>query len=197
MNASVLNGSFEGKPPYEIAGSRYEFFPMLINELEFKKGVEIGTERGIYAKAILRRCPNFKLYCVDPWEAYPGYREHVNQQKLDWLYKQTKKRLKPYNHQLIKGFSSDAHKLFDDGGLDFLYVDGNHEYSHVVADLRHWLPKVRVGGVVAGHDFSDNPGKRDYDVKDVISAYTYAKKINPWFILKEKKEASSWFWVKR
>jgi hypothetical protein len=39
------------------------------------------------------------------------------------------------------------------GSLDFVYIDGNHRFEQVVADLAAWAPKVRPGGIVAGHDY--------------------------------------------
>ena len=41
-----------------------------------------------------------------------------------------------------------------DGELDLVYVDGDHRYEAVLADLKVWLPKLRAGGVMAGHDWS-------------------------------------------
>lgn len=37
--------------------------------------------------------------------------------------------------------------------LDFVYVDAAHDYEHCLADIKAWLPKVKKGGVIAGHDF--------------------------------------------
>ena len=37
--------------------------------------------------------------------------------------------------------------------LDFVYIDANHNYECVKEDIEHWYPKVKVGGIIAGHDF--------------------------------------------
>jgi predicted O-methyltransferase YrrM len=47
-----------------------------------------------------------------------------------------------------------AARRFDDRSLDFVYVDGDHTFEGVTADIRAWLPKIRSGGVIAGDDFS-------------------------------------------
>eukprot|EP00913_Durusdinium_trenchii_P028263 g26492.t2 len=45
------------------------------------------------------------------------------------------------------------------GFVDFVFVDGSHAYEDVFLDLRVWWPKVRPGGVMAGHDYNaPNPG---------------------------------------
>ena len=57
--------------------------------------------------------------------------------------------------------SVDAAKLYDDGSLDLVFIDAGHEFDHVVADIKAWLPKVRPYGFIAGHDYSwDDEVKR-------------------------------------
>lgn len=43
--------------------------------------------------------------------------------------------------------------LFPDESLDFVFVDADHRYESVTADLRAWWPKIRPGGAMAGHDY--------------------------------------------
>jgi hypothetical protein len=45
------------------------------------------------------------------------------------------------------------------GELDFVYIDANHEYEHVLEDVRAWAPKVRAGGIVSGHDYAGDVEK--------------------------------------
>lgn len=184
------------KLPVEIKGSRWFDLPVLFKELGFKVGVEIGVERGLYSKALSGRIPDLKLYCIDPWRAYSGYREHVNQERLDGFYKETQERLLEYNCEIIRKTSEEAVKDFADESLDFVYIDGNHEFLYVAQDISWWSKKVRKGGIVAGHDFRRNSEKYINDVKDVIPAFMYAKKIKPWYVLVEKEEAPSWFYIK-
>jgi cephalosporin hydroxylase len=49
--------------------------------------------------------------------------------------------------------SVEASKLYKDGNLDFVFIDAMHTYDAVKEDIAAWLPKVRVGGVLAGHDY--------------------------------------------
>lgn len=53
-----------------------------------------------------------------------------------------------------------AAKLYEDNSLDFVFIDGDHRRENVLSDLNAWWPKVRPGGVLAGHDF-DDPGPHD------------------------------------
>lgn len=49
--------------------------------------------------------------------------------------------------------SARAARLFNDGTIDFCFIDGDHRYESVTADLRCWWPKIRPGGMLAGHDY--------------------------------------------
>lgn len=179
----------------EIEGSRDTTLPEIFKELGFIRGAEVGVEKGHYSKTLCKAIPGLTLFGIDPWKAYRGYREHVSQPKLEGFYEETVQRMKPYDFRIFRAFSEEAHKYFDDRSLDFVYIDGNHSFLNVTQDIAFWSPKVKKGGIIAGHDYRRNSKKYLNDVKDVIPAYTYAMQIEPWFILREPVGASSWFWV--
>ena len=100
----------------------------------------------------------------------------------------------------------DALANFPDGSLDFVYIDGAHDFKNVAMDVCEWVKKVRPGGIFFGHDYkrSSNP-KAVQHVVDVINGYTYALGIKPWFILGTpghsdgvfREGTRSWMWVKK
>lgn len=49
--------------------------------------------------------------------------------------------------------SVDAAATFADGSLDFVFIDAAHDYKSVCEDIAAWTPKVRPGGIIAGHDY--------------------------------------------
>lgn len=55
--------------------------------------------------------------------------------------------------KLIREFSGNAAKFFEDETFDFIYIDADHTYEAVTEDLNAWYPKLKVGGVLAGHDY--------------------------------------------
>ncbi len=60
---------------------------------------------------------------------------------------------------MVQATSVGASRQFVDGSLDFVFLDADHEYDAVTADIAAWWPKIRHGGILAGHDFSDEyPG---------------------------------------
>lgn len=192
--------------PVEIPNVGRDNLAKLFAELDFKIGVEVGVEEGLYTEVLCRENPQAKIYGVDPWRTYPGYREHVSQEKLDGFYEGTRKRLIPYgNYELIKKFGAEAAQDFDDESLDFVYLDGNHTLPYIINDIIEWSKKVRVGGIVGGHDYRES--RRILTQNHVVPAvqcYARSYRIRPWFVLGRKAKiegetrdnSRSWMWVK-
>ncbi len=59
----------------------------------------------------------------------------------------------------IERMSIDARAAWGDKAIDFLWIDGDHTYEGIDADLRAWVGLVRPGGLIAAHDHRDQfPG---------------------------------------
>mgnify|MGYP003965012587 CR=1 FL=1 len=58
----------------------------------------------------------------------------------------------------IKKTSIEASKDFQDESCDVVYIDMQHSYEAVKEDIEHWLPKVKKGGYISGHDYPYAPG---------------------------------------
>jgi predicted O-methyltransferase YrrM len=180
-------------PPYHIAITGRQI-PYLFLEMELKVGVEIGVERGKNAQGLLSKIPDLTLYCVDAWEYLGGYRESKVQKHAGY-YDEAVYRLSPFGDRakIIRKFSMDAVKDFEDDSLDFVWIDSNHEFQSVTNDIAEWSRKVRLGGIVAGHDFfRQDLGYEVVEVEDVVRAWTAAKGIDVWFVTQDP----SWLWVK-
>jgi predicted O-methyltransferase YrrM len=169
--------------------STREDIAKLYNTLGFKVGAEIGVQRGGHAMMLLDTVEGLKLYCVDPWKAY----NRISQEKMEGVFENCKKRLKDRNAELMKMTSMEAVKHFDDFSLDFVYIDGLHEFDSVMRDVMHWSRKVRPGGIVAGHDYF--PFYQS-GVIPAIDAYTRAHNINDFYIT-TADDYQSWFWVQK
>jgi hypothetical protein len=120
---------------------------------------EIGVLRGEFSRTILEAWPGAKLYLVDPWahqeEAYVDINNGPDQNYHEQNLAETLRNVQPWRArvQVIRGMSVDAANLLPDGHLSWAYIDADHSYSAVRADLRAWWPKIQEGGVLSGHDF--------------------------------------------
>lgn len=106
---------------------------------------------------------------------------------------------------LIKDYSVPASQKFPSNVLDFVYIDGDHSLDGIYQDLYCWVPKVKLGGIVAGHDYKDggDSGMPDYfgnqlpyAVKAVVDSFClkYGFKLNvaggvikSWWFIKNKE----------
>jgi SAM-dependent methyltransferase len=187
--------SREMRSPIDLPDVGRDDLAALFAELGYRVGAEIGVESGAYSEVLARANPQAMLYCIDAWKAYKGYRDHCSQEKIDGFYLAARERLSPYNCHLIRAFSMDAVGDFADNSLDFIYIDGNHSFEHVVNDLIQWAKKVRKGGIVSGHDFRRVKGSAQFHVVEAVTAYVSAYKIRPWFVAR-KDHSPSFFWIK-
>jgi hypothetical protein len=169
----------------------------LFGDMGFKVGAEIGVWEGLFSEQLCLANPGVQLTCVDPWLQYKNYSERKNnQERLDWAYGEACKRLALFGCRLLRMSSAKAAKQIPDRSLDFVYIDGNHMHPFVDEDLALWSPKVRAGGIVAGHDYEIPPRKAPWiDVRDAVNTYTAAHQIAPWYVVGRERKAPSFFWV--
>ena len=135
--------------------------------------VEVGCWKGKSASFMAETIKNSKkkinFYCVDTWKG--TLTEHGHQEdpdvvndRLFEVFNENLKELDGY-YTCIRGLSVDGAKQFRNESIDFCYIDGLHEYEPVLRDLEIFVPLVRSGGIVGGHDYSYAPVRtalRDY-----------------------------------
>lgn len=105
--------------------------------------------------------------------------------------------------RLVRAYGSEMLPYFEDNSIDFIYIDGEHSYEGVSRDMKEWWPKVRMGGILAGHDYNDtNPGTiRAVDEFGVQLATE--KKFDPEFRITGTRpewgdaDAPSWLFIKK
>ena len=171
-------------PYYPRKGTRNDLAE-LFEQLGFSLGAEIGVGHGVFSKILLRN-PSLHLHCIDPWMAYHG----APQERMDNRYVYTCNNLKGLNAEIVRKTSMEAVQCYPSGYFDFVYVDGNHDFDHVMMDIIMWTPKVKSSGIFAAHDYHTQVGA---DVIAAIDAYTRCHFINPWYVTRE--ELPTAFWV--
>ncbi len=166
------------RAPIEIPKVSRDGLAKLFSELGFTKGAEVGTWTGAYTAQLCGANKNTKLIGVD-------------------LNSKTPRRIVPQNCKLIKMSSLDAAKKVVDNSLDFVYLDTNSNLAATLTDLTEWSKKVRVGGIIAGHDFFRHRPQNNVHTREGILVYTSTYKINPLFVVGYPNDRiRSWFWVK-
>jgi predicted O-methyltransferase YrrM len=129
--------------------------PMILFAKEYFKnpliGVEIGVAQGDNALSILKELPIKKLYLIDPYIAYVQDRRLITKHK-DSFSIAVEKLSRYVQAFFIKKTSEDAVKDIKEP-LDFVYIDGNHQYEYVKKDITLYYPLVKEGGILGGHDY--------------------------------------------
>jgi len=128
----------------------------LIRQHRLKTGAEIGVFMGYHAAHILEACRNLTLFCVDLYDNIQGdgYDDWNSQQFGDLFQTVTRQMSKYHRATFIRLPSLQAAKALKPNSLDFIFLDADHRYPAVKADLRAWEKVVRPGGVISGHDYS-------------------------------------------
>jgi len=148
--------------------------------------LEVGSWIGTSSKAIAKAMGDSILWCVDTWEGSPDLTGivalHYGSDRLFHLW-ENNVRDYGYPHRIhpVRGQSTQVAKLWE-LPLDFIFIDADHSYEAVKADLQAWLKHLKPTGIIAGHDYNvpQFPG--------------VTKAVNE--ILKEVHHVSTVWWAK-
>lgn len=125
--------------------------------------IEVGCFSGVSSQVLALHCK--ELHCVDPyhWGAVVEAEKMFESMMIDYP-----------NIKKIKMTSVDASKLYEDNSIDFVYIDADHTYNAVIEDINSWIPKVKNGGYLGGHDVYINDVKKAVEEKFGKTYETYS-----------------------
>jgi len=184
--------------PFWVTCNRLVDLPPLFKELGFTSGAEVGVCWGAYSEILCQSNPDLTVYSIDPWVHYPLRRNFRRAYVYEPMYQHVVQLLAPYpNSRIIRKKSMEAVLDFPDNSLDFVFIDADHRFEFVTNDIAEWSKKVRVGGIISGHDYGVGPKRISEFVHtpEVVHAWTHAHNIHPWYVLDNRYERG-WMWVK-
>jgi len=142
-------------------------------------GAEVGVFKGNHAVSIIANLPMEKLYLIDPYLPYEQDGVVINPSVARLVAFQILKK--------VKDKISWVNPSHLPNNLHFIYIDGNHQYEAVKADIHHYYEKIKYGGVLGGHDFSN----RFEGVIRAVTEFTLEKNLRlfveqpDWWIIKK------------
>lgn len=147
-------------------------------------GAEIGVGSGANSASIFQTLDMKRLHGVDPYPPNLGKITKENPvpvEAKDTAFSALKDKPVVWHIET----SLDAAKKIDEQ-LDFVYIDGLHDYKSVMDDIIAWYPLVREGGVVGGHDFTlQGGGVIDAATKFAVDTNLYLNVAYPdWWVIK-------------
>lgn len=137
---------------------------------DFRLGAEIGVKEGRCISYLLRAFPELMMIAVDPWETQPEGNETYQGWDFRDIYQQYKTNIIDVEHRIIemRDYSTEAAFFINDETLDFVFIDAQHDYDSVCEDIKAWLPKIKAGGFISGHDYDPDP-ERNYGVIQAVT----------------------------
>ena len=134
-------------------------------------GLELGVYMGVSFMGLLNNCPNIKtLYGVDSWQPFSDYIRPtydpknptmiLTEEDIEIAKFTTYVKINHSEHKdkaiILEKDSNDALNDIPDNYLDFIFLDAHLTSEQIINDLEVWYPKVKKGGIYAGHDWSCN-----------------------------------------
>lgn len=152
-------------------------------------GLEIGVCLGENIVRLMEKCPH--ILFMDGIDPYLGYKTggiELSQELMDWQFDIATYNLCEYdNVHLHRMTSVEWSKHVLDETYDFIFIDGDHTYAAVIQDLNTWYPKLKVGGIFAGHDYDEGV------VKSALEEFRSTKNIT---IPVLTCDNNVWYWIK-
>ncbi len=161
-------------------------------------GVELGVYEGGTSAALLKALPDLHLIMIDPWREWApdsSYHRDPKMGKKDnkqWAVHRAEaiSAVDPYRErtQIIQATGDEACHMFGRREwlgsyrpdlLDFVFIDANHRYDEAKKDIQDWLPKIKPGGLLCGHDY----GGRQQGVKQAVDETFGDRVMTPGMLL--------------
>jgi len=176
----------------EIA-TRQEFARLCIHRNLLTSAVEVGVHRARFAKPFLDIWPGKTYFCVDPWESFW---EHPGPRDMDYQWAMS--RLTDHADRIIlireKSSEDVAQRIMDHrGGIEFVYIDGDHHYDAIKKDLETFWPRMSPIGIMAGHDYTRElpevvKALREFADRENLTVYlTHDIAYKSWYIYKNQE----------
>jgi hypothetical protein len=150
-------------PPLPTLRERDEIGTMLNSDkaMDFKIGAELGVQMGVFAQRTLSRWPKATEYwLVDLWAEQQNYKDvaNVGNETQAKLFEMALANTSPWKAKIkvCRDQTVACALKFKDEYFDYVYIDARHDFKGVLMDMDAWWPKLKFGGVFAGHDYLEH-----------------------------------------
>lgn len=159
------------------------------NDNQLAHFVEVGSWKGksacFMAVEIINSSKKIKFDCVDCWTKDEIYNEFIAN-------------IVPVRDRInvIRSYSNVAFKSYTDSSLDFVFIDAHHTYESVKEDINCWYSKLKIGGILAGHDYwpethTEYNSSVNRAVIDSLNSNFYATNEGCWVHIKKESTVKS------
>lgn len=137
-------------------------------------GLEIGVWKGEFSEVILDKLSPKLFYMVDPWKYMENYSDRwyggtwaTSQKDMDNIFEEICLKFKNQPVKIIRDFSDNLLNHIPEETLDWVYIDGNHDYEFVLNDLTISKKLLKHNGLIVGDDYI-----RGNDIHTALDTFT-------------------------
>ncbi len=187
-----------GQTPIVAQPRRWDVLSSFMLSQGYKTFVEIGAKEGRTTGHILKTVPDSRVIAIDPWISNPApkngdaTREDYEKWDFEKIEREFWENVGEHKDRcdMKRLTSADAAQWFSaPQQFDIVFIDALHDYESVKQDIGLWWPKVRVGGILSGHDANHQwPGVERAIADSFNLMHVGIASDSVWFVIKQPEE---------
>lgn len=186
-----------GSAPIVAQPRRWDVLASFMAQQGYKTFVEVGCKEGRTTGHVLKTVPDSRVIAIDPWIANPApkngdaTREDYEAWDFDKIRREFWDNVGKDSARCthFRCTSEVATSQVPPTPFDLVFIDALHDYESVKQDIALWWPKVRKGGMLAGHDFNHKwPGVERAVADSFDLMHIGVASDSVWFVIKQFEE---------
>lgn len=148
---------------------------------------ELGVFTAAMSQELVQLKPDIQFHLIDKWpsgdetpQAYKDtkdFHSNMTKEKQQGYYDRVKEWASKHpNVKLYREWTHEAVNNFEDGYFDLVFIDADHSYEGCMRDIKDWLPKVKEGGTISGHDYENDNGQWEFGVTKAVDEWAKESK---------------------
>jgi predicted O-methyltransferase YrrM len=175
---------------------RWDILSGLMLEQGYKTFVEVGCKEGRTTGHILKTVPDSRVTAIDPWIVQEKSADPTKETYASWDFSKIEAEFwsnvgERNDRCMMMRMTSEvaATSIEWTEQVDIVFIDALHDYEHVKQDIALWWPKVRIGGILSGHDFNHKwPGVERAVAESFDLMHVGVAPDSVWFVVKVAEE---------
>ena len=183
---------------------RWDVLAGFMAEQGYTTFVEVGCKEGRTTGHILKTVPDARVIAIDPWMSQESSDDPTKETYNEWDFSKIEREFQENTGceflagtmlysvdrlTFMRQTSEQAAANLKGNEYDLVFIDALHDYEHVKQDIALWWPKVRIGGMLTGHDFNHKwPGVERAVAESFNLMQIGVAPDSVWFIVKVAEE---------